>query len=163
MPVFEHQYRGDANGPDGQKMRLPNHAALQRTGPILQVVISPTRQHLDSLAENNKAIPQPVSGFALIDTGATSTAVDESVCRELNISPTGAARTAHAGGSEIRQCYPIQVSFPGSGLPSTVIPTAMSVNLQFGKKPYVLLLGRDLLSRLRLVYNGPMGRIEVAF
>jgi hypothetical protein len=39
----------------------------------------------------------------------------------------------------------------------------MSVNLQFGKTPYILLFGRDLLARIKFVYNGPARRIELAF
>ena len=89
--------------------------------------------------------------------------MDETVCQKLGIQPTGQMKTAHAGGSEMRACYPIQIIFPEIPFPPFVNPRAMSVNLQFGKTPYLLLFGRDLLARLKFVYNGPVGRIEIAF
>lgn len=107
--------------------------------------------------------PLPIIGLAIIDTGATATAVDEEVCRRLGLQPTGMMKTAHAGGPEIRACYPIQVAFPNTPLPSVTIPRAMSVNLQFGEGPYILLFGRDLLRNMKFVYNGFAGRFEIAF
>ena len=99
----------------------------------------------------------------MVDTGASVTAVDEGVCRQLGIKPTDQMKTAHAGGEEVRACYPVQITFPGSPLPSFTSPRTLCVDLQFGKSPYVLLVGRDLLARLKYVYNGPAGRIEIAF
>jgi predicted aspartyl protease len=101
--------------------------------------------------------------LAIIDTGATATAVDEEVCRKLGLQATGTVKTAHAGGSEVRACYPIEISFPGTPFSPFTIPRAMSVNLQFGKTPYILLFGRDLLAKMKFVYNGLAGRFEIAF
>lgn len=132
-------------------------------GSVLSVVVSPTGQHLRGLELKGLSAPQPIVGFAIIDTGATVTAVDEGVCKRLGLQPTGMMKTAHAGGAEIRACYPIQVTFPNAPLPSFATPRAMSVNLQAGKSPYILLLGRDLLKNMVFVYNGFAGRFEIAF
>ena len=72
---------------------------------------------------------------------------------------------SHAGGLEDRYTYPVQISFPGTPLPSIHLPTAASANLIRPNQgqAHIALLGRDLLSKLRFVYNGPMGRIELAF
>jgi hypothetical protein len=88
--------------------------------------------------------------------------VDESVCQKLGLAPTGEMLMGHAGGAEKRLCYPIQIVFPQMPMPPLICPTAASVNLSGGKQSYILLLGRDLLMRMRLVYNGPMGRIEIS-
>jgi len=147
MPIFEHSYRGDIATPDGKKVKAPRGFILQQVGPFLQVTISQTKQHIEAVTRKGETIVSPISGLALIDTGASSTAVDESVCKKLGLSPTGQMTTAHAGGSEVRPCYPIQIIFPGTPLPAVTSARAMSVNLQFGKSPLVLLFGRDLLSK----------------
>ena len=163
MPVFETTYGVTGKGPDGQEIQISPNQILRELGPTLQVTISPTQQHLASLAENSQDIPNPKIGIALIDTGASVTAVDEEVCRQLGIPPTGQAHTSHAGGNELRACYPIQLTFPGSPLPQILVPRAMSVNLHVGAAPHILLMGRDILSNVRMVYNGPRGRLEIAF
>jgi hypothetical protein len=165
MPIFESHIQVRVQRPesDGKVLMMPPQHALQHAGPILQVTVSPTKQHIDALISQGQTPPEAIPGYAIIDTGASMTAVDEDVCRRLGLQPTGSQKTAHAGGPDIRACYPIQVSFPGTPLPSFSTPRAMSVNLQFGKTPYILLFGRDLLARIKFVYNGPAGRIGLAF
>ena len=163
MPVFERQYNYQNKRPEAKPVHIPPAQVLQKIGPVLEVLIAPTPQMIQNVMESGETPPSAVSGLAIIDTGATVTAVDESICRNLGLKPTGAAKTSHAGGSEMRACYPIQITFPGTPLPSITNPRTMSVNLQFGQTPFALLLGRDVLMKLRFVYNGPAGRIEIAF
>jgi len=164
MPIFECDYRATTKNQHGKNVELPPHVCLQLRGPVLRVLVSPTKEHLAMLGEQGQPGPAPIVGLALIDTGATVTAVDESVCLKLGIAPTGRGKIAHAGGEEVRACYPIQIEFPGAPLPSVTMLRAMSVNLQqFGKTPYILLFGRDLLANMKFIYTGPRGRIELAF
>jgi len=163
MPLFEYQYVGEARLPDGRIVRLPPARGLWEKGPVLQVAISVTNELTAKLASEGKHAPQPVTGFALIDTGASLTAVDETVCRRLELVPTSTILISHAGGSEDRPCYPIQVLFPGTPIRPVIIARACSVSLAAGKQSYILLLGRDFLSRYKMVYHGPAGRIELDF
>ncbi|MEK6643084.1 MAG: hypothetical protein AABZ08_04190 [Planctomycetota bacterium] len=112
------------------------------------------------MAERGAEVPSPISGLALIDTGASITAVDENVCRHLNLAPTDSILMSHAGGQETRECFPVQIMFPGTPLPPVANPRVVSCKLD---APQILLLGRDLLSLMKFVYNGPQGRIEIAF
>jgi hypothetical protein len=127
MPLFEHAIIVQTKNKDGQLVKSARQG-LHLVGPVLNVVVSPTKQHLDALAQNGQEAPKPIVGLAVIDTGATATAVDEEVCKMLGLKPTGAMKTAHAGGSEVRACYPIQIAFPNTPLPSLTTPRAMSVN-----------------------------------
>ncbi|NLV44454.1 MAG: hypothetical protein GXY07_08130 [Candidatus Hydrogenedentes bacterium] len=163
MPLFEHRMQFAQSTKEGKNIPIPPAQSLHVLGPVLQVVVSPTEEHIRALNQRGELPPQPVTGLALIDTGATATAVDEEVCRKLGLKPTGSMKTAHAGGPEERACYPIAISFPNTPFPAISTPTAMSVNLQFGKTPYILLFGRDLLVRIKFVYNGPAGRFEMAY
>jgi predicted aspartyl protease len=161
MPVFEVNFGAKPSG-SGRPLVSPSQV-LRLLGPVLTVVISPTSQHLQWLQANEKPIPDPISGLALIDTGAAITAVDEQACNTLGLHATGVVPIAHAGGSSSHPCYPVHISFPGTPLPSLQNPRVASVKLSVGKQPIILLLGRDLLSKMRVVYNGPAGRIELAF
>lgn len=162
MPFFEHTFEITSKDVDGNEVRGAKGEALRTFGPVLQVLVSPTPQAINAMQDGGQPIPTPVAGLGLIDTGATSTCIDESVCQGLGIRPTGIQKMGHAGGTSERACYPVEIHFPGVTLPNIIVPLAMSVDLRFGtEKKYVLLLGRDLLSGLRFVYNGPNDRIEI--
>jgi predicted aspartyl protease len=163
MSVFEINYGGEGRNAAGEQIRLSAQQVLFRLGPTIRVTVGPTKEFIASCMSAGMEPPDPVSGVGLIDTGALYTAVDESVCTRLMLQPTGRVLMAHAGGTEWRYCYPIQVMFPGTPLPPRLCPKAASVHLQDGGSPHILLIGRDILSQLRLVYNGPKGRIEIAF
>jgi len=163
MPLFEIQYGGKTQGADGKPQVVPPAVVLQHMGPFLQVAVAVHPQHAEKLITQGQQPPEAVTGMALIDTGASITAVDEAVCQKLGLTPTGVIPMSHAGGSEQRNCYSIQILFPGSPLPSVTIPLAASCNLGAGTQPYIVLFGRNLLARLKMVYNGPAGRIELAF
>jgi predicted aspartyl protease len=163
MPLFEHQYGGEGFLADGRTVRFLPVKALRDLGPVLHVEISVTHERAAKLASKGREIPKPAAGLALIDTGCSITAVDESICQSLGVEPTSVVRMSHAGGTEERPCYPIRIQFLGTPLPPYAIPRASSVRLSAGKQPYILLLGRDFLSHMKMVYNGPAGRIELAF
>jgi hypothetical protein len=131
-------------------------------GACVWAIISPPANIKGALTAEKGSNPQSVEGWALIDTGAATTAVDESVCQKLGVAPTGEIQMGHAGGSAKRLCYPIQIVFPQMPMPPLTCPSAASVDLAGGSQNYVLLVGRDLLAGMRLVYNGPMGRIEIS-
>jgi len=163
MPLFEHEYFERSRSPDGKSLPIRSAAFLQRMGPVLQVVVSVTKEHAEKLAKQAQPVPEAVAGFALIDTGASITAVDEGVCQKLRLAPTGVVTMSHAGGTERRSCYPVQIVFPGTQLSPLANPMVVSFKPVEAPQRYVLLFGRDLLRNLRMVYHGPAGRIELAF
>lgn len=54
-----------------------NPNILVSTGPVLSVEVSIPKELADLLASDKKAIPSPKAGYALIDTGATRSGVDQ--------------------------------------------------------------------------------------
>jgi predicted aspartyl protease len=163
MPVVEMNFGGEAKR-EGKVSRLSGRDALSFLGPTLTVAISIPPEYQAKLQSTGLPIPSPVVGNALIDTGASKTAVDENVCLKLGLKPTSVIKMAHAGGAENRYCYPILIQLlVGISIAPILIPIAASVNLNVGKQPHILLIGRDFLSNIRMVYNGPMGRIELIF
>jgi len=60
---------------------------LEQVGPLVPVQIEVPTVLAQQLQQAGMAVPQPVSGQALIDTGATSSAVDAQVLTSLGIAP----------------------------------------------------------------------------
>ncbi len=144
--------------------------SLQRvTGPIVQVQIELPTVLADTLRQQGAAIPSPVSGIALIDTGASVSAVDVAIARRLGMQPVGIVSVGTAGGTQQQEAYPARFTFPGTTLPAMdfgqVLGADLSGQLIPGpvSGPLVALLGRDVLQRCILIYNGPMGSFVLAF
>lgn len=128
-------------------------------GALITIAVSPIPRPTLQQA----SMTPPATGLALIDTGATYTCIDETTCQALGIQAVGTATVNHVDGASIRACYPVQVSFPDLKLPPLKIIRATSVNLTNNTPPFIALIGRDVLSRFKLTYNGPRGRIEIAY
>jgi predicted aspartyl protease len=160
MSVFERTYRTQIVK-DGSLVPLSASETLAMLGPVIPVSISPTKEHVLALEARGEGTPEPVSTLALIDTGASRTCICGSVFGKLGIAPVSIVETFHTHGSEMCACYPIDIGFPGTPLPSETVYQAVSINLEPNSQFHVL-FGRNLLSRIRFTYNGPMGRIEIA-
>ena len=107
-------------------------------------------------------MPTPVPGLALIDTGATLSAVDATVVQQLGVQPVGLANVGTAGGQQQQATYPARFTFPGTGLPNIDFGQLLGANLTgqivaAHQQPLIALLGRDILQQFILIYNGPVG------
>ena len=106
-------------------------------------------------------MPTPFDGYALFDTGASVTCVDEGVLRDLGLSPVGMTSMSTPSGGSKANTYACALYFPGSPLPD--IELSFVVGVQLKNQGYVGLIGRDLLSNMILIYYGPGARITFAF
>ena len=149
MPVFEHNLPSLKKG----NTVVPARDVLHLAGACVNIVIA--HPNPDNSASH--------SGVALIDTGAIRTAIDERICKKLNLTPSAQVQMSHAGGTAMRTCYAAQISFPQL-LPRPIsMPRTLSVDLSGNKLPIIALVGRDILAHMKFVYNGPRGRIEIAY
>ena len=151
MPVFENNFPVSKRHNDD--LVLTPREVLRNSGPNIDIVVSGMR--------NNDA--QVISGHALLDTGARFTAIDEQVCQSLQLVPTDVISMSHADGVSERTCYPVMITFPQLQMPPVKMPRAVSVNLNGQRQPVIALIGRDILDRIVLTYNGLRGRIEIAY
>lgn len=60
---------------------------LASTGPIVPVEVSMPQALQEFFNKNNIPIPPSQTGYALIDTGASVTAIEESVLTQMSILP----------------------------------------------------------------------------
>lgn len=136
---------------------------LRVAGPVLAVQIEIPSVLAAQLQQAGQVPPSPVTGIALIDTGASVSAVDEAALRQLTVQPTGIVTVGTAGGQQQQAVYPARFVFPGSGLPSFELSEVLGADLTGQTIPgptpgsLVALFGRDILSRFVFIYNGLTG------
>lgn len=151
--------------PGSNETRL-SPKGLAVTGPIIQVQIEIPTALAKALQAASQQIPNPIEGFALVDTGASITAVDVPLLAQLGVNPVGAANVGTAGGRCKQSTYPIRVTFPGTRFPGFGHPNALGADLSgqlvLNQKPIVALIGRDILQKFVLVYNGTAGMFSLS-
>lgn len=147
---------------DASGSPLSPQAGLAQTGGLLTITVGVPGEVRSLFEREGRPIPAPVVGYALLDTGAALTSIDERVCKGLGLVPSGQVLLGHAGGQGMHQCYPVEITLPLLGMPPLVSHSAVSVNLSSGPHPIIALIGRDFLGLMRVVYNGPQGRIEIS-
>jgi len=144
-----------------------NPGGLLQNGPVLAVLIAVPPALAAQLQKANQAIPTPVGGFALFDTGATFSAIDNGVVQQLNLQPVGVANVGGTAGVNQHSLFAASLSFPGSALPSILHSRTVGVDLaghviKDAGGPLVALIGRDILSQFVMVYNGVTGTVTFA-
>ena len=151
MPILNGvfiQPPGNALGPN----------VLQQTGPVIEVQVAVPTALEQLLRQNNQPIPPPIRGRALIDTGATISSVDDASIRSLNVSPVGLINTGTAGGPQQQNMYPARFIL-GVGW---VFEFSRVTGSNLTGTGLIALIGRDVLSRTLMVYNGPLGLFSLA-
>ena len=154
MPVFSFYHWSKEHG-----------HTLTESGPLVSVEISIPTALKAYLSEKGLPIPPPQAGFALIDTGAFATAVEQSIFDALGISPIDKISTLTPHGGSESPVYPVTVSFPGLDLAEMPMERVVGCSLKWQNvegKEIIMLLGRDLLQYFLLVYNGKSADVFLA-
>jgi len=144
----------------GQTPIPPNSGLLAAAGPLVGVQIEVPEALAKLLAETGKPAPSPVSGMALVDTGATASVVDASLVDALGVKPVGTASVGTAGGQVTQPVYPIRIQLQGVGL---TINFSRVTGAPLKEMGLVALLGRDMLTSMILYYDGPNSEYTLAF
>lgn len=138
--------------------RSPSKLLLE--GPHVEILISTTRPEL----EEGQAIGleyRQLQVHALIDTGASLTVINPQIARTCKLLQTDWNRITTVGGmAGSYPAYAAAISFPGSDLPG--FDAIRVVACPIIEQPFFsCLIGRDILRKWLLTYNGPTGEIEV--
>jgi hypothetical protein len=137
---------------------------LEEAGPLLAVEITAPLKLKRYLHRQGLTPYSTRSGFALIDTGAAVSAIDESIFDEMEILSVDSVliRTPH--GIAPMKAYNASASFPSIGIfemPFERIPGCDIRELTDAGQDVIMLLGRDILSNLVFVYDGPKSQISI--
>lgn len=70
MPILHVQITGQNKAPDGSLVPVDSSVAFIQRGPVVQASVSVAQQIAQPLLQQGISLPAPISGMALIDTGA---------------------------------------------------------------------------------------------
>jgi len=136
---------------------------LFQSGPTFDIEITVPSALEHQLIAKGIVVPPPVKGQALIDTGATFSAVDESIMETLGIPPVGMIQSGTAGGKYTLNQYPAKLTFINIGELSLSFEPMRATGANLTGQPYIALIGRDVLTGIILVYNGSLGVVNIGY
>jgi len=140
----------------------PNPTALTVIGAFFNIEVHLPSAIAQILTNQGRPLPPPALGAAIVDTGATMTCVHEPILQGLGLNPIGVVQAATATGLTQQNVYPARLVFPAEGIDITFQGVA-GVNLAGQMLPLtppqqvIALIGRNLLERWLLIWNGPGG------
>lgn len=136
-------------------------------GPLINAMIAPSWPRQQAMRAADVAVPSPTFGTFLVDTGASSTVVDASLIAPLGLQPTGAVmfHTPSTGATALPfSLYDVMLLIPGPGQGKAWIIEALAVaECNLSAQGIQGLIGRDVLDRAMLVYNGPENHFSIAY
>jgi hypothetical protein len=120
--------------------------------------------------------PPPLSSIVVMahfDTGASITSIDIDLAKHLNLIPQGKSWSTTASGPLLAPVFAVDLSFPSTSL-------SPFKNLRIGScklsnfnltnaisnpnvpQNFGILLGRDIMSRWNIVWNGPTSTVFIS-
>ena len=102
----------------------------------------------------------------LIDTGASCTCIDPQVFSTLGLQPTGSAPvlTPSTGAVAVQQAlYDVSIMIPHADSPLFISSMPVLESELFLGQGFHVLVGRDILSRCVLIYNGASGFFTLSY
>ena len=128
--------------------RNPNMA---EAGLVIPVRISPSFPIIELSKKRKQEAPKPIELIALVDTGATRTVVREGICKKLNLIPRNRVLISTAGEPCYADEFDVAVFFP---MLNIGFETIFVLEAPLTGQNITCLIGRDLLSKGILFYNG---------
>src|SRR5947209_20320275 len=112
MPIYNgHFVENDPAG--GQRLSPTTLAAL---GPVLAVSVSIPQALAAFNTRQQIPLPSPITGIALIDSGATKSCVHAPIMSNLGVNPIGVASSGTAAGQVLHNLFPAHFTFPSAGI-----------------------------------------------
>ncbi|MGC8935701.1 MAG: hypothetical protein ACP5LN_11125 [Thermoproteota archaeon] len=107
---------------------------------------------------------------ALIDTGASVTGIGENILNKLGYPPVGVANLASPSGVTQTGVYVVRLVIPSKSdlsfppnIPRIIIDNIKVVAVKSSNQQLGVLLGRDILSHMILVYNGSHALVTLGY
>ena len=145
---------GFSDGPGGQGREL-----LVQFGPTLIVDIG-FDPDFDPHSGPNVSPDLPLKGVhALVDTGATSSCIDNGWAMRLNLPIIDRQRVAGVAGAHEVNMHMGQIHIPSLG--KTIYGSFAGVELAAGGQQHLALIGRTFLMHFLMIYNGFTGTVSL--
>jgi len=145
-----------------------SHHHLSQRGLNLPVTISKAAIYLKS-PSLDKPPASSITVMAHLDTGASMTSIDMGLAtKHLMLPATGTSHPHTAGGRITVPTFAIDLGFPNTSLAPFQNLQISSCKLQFDisgnlndPKNFGILIGRDVMSRWNIVWDGPTSTVFI--
>ena len=141
--------------------------SMTHNGPLVDVWLAVSAPREAALTQANLAVPAPIKIRALLDTGASCTAIDPAVITKLQVPVTGTTSIltpSTAGVAHTCNQYDVLLAIlDPNGNPlyfSTSVPVIESALASQGIEG---LIGRDVLGGALFIYNGTAGHFTLSY
>jgi len=143
------------------------NASLSAAGPLLAVMVGVSAPRAAALQRVGMVPPQYVRGTFLIDTGASGTCLDPNFVRSLGLVSTGSVsiQTPSTAGNPV-SCnqYDVSIFIPDHiGQGGFFIGALPVIETPLASQGIEGLIGRDVIDRCTLVYNGSANMFTLAY
>jgi predicted aspartyl protease len=136
-------------------------------GPLVEIGLMVSKPRAEALTANGVRVPDMVIAHGLIDTGATCTCIDPSIVQKLGLSPTGTTQVyTPSSGTLGHNCdlYDVALGIVMGASQAHVVSITMPVlEAELAHQGFEALIGRDVLARGSLFYNGQAGSFTLSF
>jgi predicted aspartyl protease len=136
-------------------------------GALIDVEVGVVGARRAALLKAGLPVPPVQRVSLLIDTGASSTVIDEGVMRSMGLNPTGATRFHSSSGAGVAHpgnLYDMALVLGGVGTVNALRFDALPVlGTAFINHGFDGLLGRSVLNRLKMAWNGPAGELVIEY
>lgn len=135
------------------------HPNLQQSGPICRVKVLPSSQIAALLKQQGQQVPS-IEITALIDTGASSSAISTKVVQQLNLVTRGITNiSTPSSSSHQTSMYDVAILFPNNVYVDAVRVIEATLSFQ----NIDCLIGRDVLKHGVLIYTGYINQFTLSF
>ena len=112
---------------------------------------------------NNPQSIKTTQIIAHFDTGASKTSIDLELAKQLNLIPTGESPSNTAAGLRKAIDFVIDLSFPGASLQpfKNLQISSCELTNPVTPLPFKMLIGRDVMSRWNIVWDGPTSTVII--
>jgi hypothetical protein len=146
-----------------------SHFTLQigPNGPLMDAFVAVSEARRNALTAAGQPIPNVIRIRALVDTGASGTCVDPSVPQGLGLTPTGSTSmvTPSTGATpHTADQYDVAIVVPCANAPPLVFQTVPVACVELlASQGFHALIGRDILNKCILHYNGTTALFTIAY
>ncbi len=137
-------------------------------GPVVNAGVSVSEGRKAALLAQNLPVPNMRVIRALVDTGASFTSIEPEVLKALSLTPTGTIDiVTPSTGKEVHTTDTYDIDFLiGAGaddIPLAIPNLRIAACELYLKQGIHALIGRDILKRCILIYNGGTNTFSLCF
>jgi len=132
---------------------------MQKVGPVVEVVLTPSVNFLKQMNINPSAA-KTVKLLAMVDTGATGTVISQGIAALLGINPIGTTMISTPSSTNVKcNQFDVQIVIPNNVRFQSIVITEAPLQGQHIQ----CLIGRNILQHGILIYNGHDNSFTLSF